>query len=763
MTSQTTEWHKTACNLCFVNCGLKVQLGGANNKEIIKVKGDDEHPVSEGYICNKAARLNYYQNNPDRLLHPMRRKPDGGYEQVDWNTAISEVASKLKTVKETHGGERILYYGGGSQGNHLGGVYGASLRKALGVRYKASALSQEKTGLAWVFSRMVGGMFHPEADHAEVLMFAGKNPFMSNGIDKARLLLKKIKKDPKRKLIVLDPRRTETADYADIHLAVKPGRDAWCVAAIVAHMVQNKLLPMDWLKEHTTGYEKVIAHFKDIPVDEYAEFSGIEPALLKEAATVIAEAKSFALEEDLGVQMAPHSTLVTYLNFLTFLLTGNYGKKGTSAMVAQFIDVIATDYLPVDEDGKELSRRTMPVTGAPIVSGLFAGNFMAEEILNDHPERPRALIIESSNPVHSLAQAPKLREAIRSLEFSVVIDIAMTETAMECDYVLPAATQYEKWEATFFPRNFPNNFFHLRAPIISPVASVLTEPEIHSRIMDELEVVKPSDLNLLKFAAKGGIFAYTLAFLLQLARKPKLVGVIAYVLYRTLGPSLPKGQESTAVIWGISQIYAKKRAKQLARIGLKGFSAGTKLYQRIMAAPSGTVIGISKYEDSFTDIPHPENKIQLVIGELLEELSELKSMQPLIKTNQDFPFSLVAGSRRAYTANCAIRDPAWAKGKNVTALTIHPEEADKHNIPEGAQVILSTETGQATAHVAFDDRMHLGTISVPNGQGMHFTNEQGEQVTTGVYINELTNAKHRDKFIGTPLHKFVPANIKLAM
>jgi len=270
MTSQTTEWHKTACNLCFVNCGLKVQLGGANNKEIIKVKGDDEHPVSEGYICNKAARLNYYQNNPDRLLHPMRRKPDGGYEQVDWNTAISEVASKLKTVKETHGGERILYYGGGSQGNHLGGVYGASLRKALGVRYKASALSQEKTGLAWVFSRMVGGMFHPEADHAEVLMFAGKNPFMSNGIDKARLLLKKIKKDPKRKLIVLDPRRTETADYADIHLAVKPGRDAWCVAAIVAHMVQNKLLPMDWLKEHTTGYEKVIAHFKDIPVDEYA-------------------------------------------------------------------------------------------------------------------------------------------------------------------------------------------------------------------------------------------------------------------------------------------------------------------------------------------------------------------------------------------------------------------------------------------------------------------------------------------------------------
>lgn len=760
MDNNNIEWQKTACNLCFVNCGLEVQVGGEDKNKILKVRGDKDHPNSKGYICNKAARLDYYQSSKARITSPMRRTIDGRYEEIDWDTAIKEVAKGLNNVKQTHGGERILYYGGGSQGNHLGGVYGASLRKALGVRYKASALSQEKTGLAWVFSRMIGGIFHTELEHADVVMFAGKNPYMSNGIEQARDFLRKIKKDSSRKLIVLDPRRSETTDYADIHLAVKPGRDAWCMAAIVAYMVQEKLLPMSWLEQHTEGYETIQAHFQTIPVEAYADFSGVAYELIKETAETIASAKSFALEEDLGVQMAPHSTLVTYLNFLTFLLTGHYGRPGTALLVAQFIDVITTDIKPVDENGYETSRHTLPVTGAPIVAGLFPGNFLAEEILNEHPERPRALIIESSNPVHSLAQASLLRKAIRSLEFSVAIDIAMTETAMECDYVLPAPSQYEKWEATFFPRSYPDNFFHLRAPVAQAPENLLTEPEIHSRIIDELGVVQGKELRFLKIAAKGGLSIYTLAFMLQMIFKPKLAGMVAYVLYRTLGPSLPKGQESTAAVWGIAQMYARKRKRQLERVGIQGWRAGSKLYQKIMSSPSGAVIGQSAPQDSFDDIPHKDNKIQLVIGELLDELSVLKNFQPLVSTSEEYPFALVAGSRRAYTANCAIRDPEWAKGKHVHALTIHPDDAKIHCLEEGDCVSVETENGQAQAIIAFDERLHRGSISVPNGQGMLYKDETGHAVESGIYVNELTSAKHRDKFIGTPLHKFVPARLR---
>lgn len=763
MTDSNQDWHITACNLCNVNCGLKIQLGGTGNQEFTKIKGDPEHPSSDGYICNKAARLNFYQNNPNRLQQPMRRKPDGSYEAVSWETATSDIANKLNQIKQAHGGERIIYYGGGGQGNHLGGVYGASLRNALGVRYKASALSQEKTGLAWVFSRMVGDIFSQDFENSDVVMFMGKNPFMSHGIEKAREFLRKIKKDPDRKLIVVDPRRSETADYADIHLAVTPGRDAWLMAAIVGFLVQKNRLPLNWLQQHTNGFEVVKKYFEDIPVDQFAEFAGVEPLLLKETANIIADAKAFTLEEDLGVQMAPHSTLVTYLNFLSFLLTGNYGKKGTTLLVAQFINIITPDIKPVNEQGYETERRCLPVTGARIISGLFPGNYMAEEILNDHPERPRALIIESSNPVHSLADSKHLREAIHSLEFSLAIDIAMTETAMECDYVLPADTQYEKWEGTFFPRHFPNNIFHLRAPVVKKQQTAenqtLPEPEIHTRIIDALNVVKPNELRFLRLAAIGGLAIFQLAFFLQLALKPKWAGISPYILYKTLGPALPEGEQTTAAVWGIAQIYARKHKKPLARAGIKGFFAGNKLYRRIMSSQHGAIIGVSEYQDSFDKIPHKDGKIQLVIAELLDELKKLNDLKPLIELNDQYPFALIAGSRTAYTANCVIRDPKWTKGKNVAALSIHPQDALKYQLQEGDEVLLETRTGSTSTVVTLDERMHCGTLSVPNGQGMHFTNDEGDKIVTGVFANELTASGHRDKFIGTPLHKFVPARI----
>ena len=752
---------KTACNLCFVNCGLEVELGGDNGREIIKVRGDKDHPTSKGYICNKAARINYYQNNPDRLLSPMRRTPEGDYEAIDWDTAIAEIAQKFAAIRDTHGGERIFYYGGGAQGDHLGGGYSSPLRTALGMKYNGNAISQEKTGLAWVFSRMIGTVVHSDLHHAQVAMFVGKNPFMSNGIDKARELLREIKKDPNRKLIVVDPRRTETADYADIHLAVTPGRDAWCMAALVASLVQQELLPMEWLEAHTAGAARVLAAFNTIPVAEFATFAGIEPAQIEETARVIGQAESFALEEDLGIQMAPHSTLVTYLDFLAALLTGNYGKPGTMDAVTQLAPLISVDTTPVDENGYEVSRKRLPVTGAPIVSGLYPGAFLAEEILNDHPERPRGILFESTNPVHSLPEAKSLRKAIRSLECSVAIDVAMTETARECDYVLPAATNFEKWSATFFPRNFPANLFHLRPPVLEQAPGVLIEPEIHARLIEALEYFEPGELDPLHEAAAEGLDAYKAAFFEQLGQNPKIGKTLSYVMYRTLGPTLGEGRAATSAIWGLSQVYAMKNPQQVARAGYTSDDPGTELFNTILKSPSGVFIGESNHEDSFAAIPHPDNKLQLVIGELLDELETLKSLEPLVETTPEFPFSLVAGSRRAYTANCAIRGADWMKGRDAMAMSIHPDDAEQLDIEEGATVLLETEAGQTTVDVTFDDRMHRGTLSIPNGQGMDFTGEDGEKQLAGVYANELTSARYRDKFIGTPWHKFVPARISL--
>ena len=133
-TQQTSDWQPTACNLCYANCGILVKTGGPDGRSIIKVKGDRDHPASRGYICNKAAQINFYQSAKDRIAQPQRRRADGGYDTISWDVAIQEIAIKMAAIKETHGGDKIFRYGGGGQGNHLGGSYFSSVSKALGMR-----------------------------------------------------------------------------------------------------------------------------------------------------------------------------------------------------------------------------------------------------------------------------------------------------------------------------------------------------------------------------------------------------------------------------------------------------------------------------------------------------------------------------------------------------------------------------------------------------------------------------------------------------
>ena len=306
-----TPWHSTACVLCALNCGVKVQLSD-DGREIVRTKGDPDHPASQGYLCNKASRLDYYQNRSDRLLSPMRRQADGGYEAISWETAITEIASKLGAVKDTHGGEKIFYYGGGGQGNHLPGAYARTTLQSLGVKYRSNALAQEKTGEFWVAERMFGGYNHGDFEHAEVIIFLGKNPWQSHGFHRARAEIRQMAKNPDRTLIVIDPKRTESADLADIHLAVKPGRDAWLLAGMVATIVQEKLHDQAWLDNHATGLEAAIDVFTDLDIADCAAKAGIDEAQIRSTARLIANANSVAVFEDLGVQMNRHSTLVSY-------------------------------------------------------------------------------------------------------------------------------------------------------------------------------------------------------------------------------------------------------------------------------------------------------------------------------------------------------------------------------------------------------------------------------------------------------------------
>ncbi len=234
-------------------------------------------------------------------------------------------------------------------------------------------------------------------------------------------------------------------------------------------------------------------------------------------------------------------------------------------------------------------EKRSPVANAKIIIGLIPCNVIPEEILTDHPKRYRAMLVETGNPLHSLADSQRMREAMRALELSVVIDVAMTETARHADYVLPAASQFEKAEATFFNLEFPRNAFHLRAPLFPARPGTLPEAEIHARLLEAMGVLGEKDYRPLRLALKLGRKAFSAAFLAAAATRPKVMKYAPVLLYRTLGPTLPAGMEAAAAIWGICQLHVLNNRKTAARAGFDGLPplAADRLFQAMLDNPSG--------------------------------------------------------------------------------------------------------------------------------------------------------------------------------
>ncbi|HVP29677.1 MAG TPA: molybdopterin-dependent oxidoreductase [Myxococcota bacterium] len=752
--ANASDWKSTACILCECNCGIEVQLGGPDGRSLVRVRGDDAHPASKGYACEKPSRLDFYQNGPHRLTKPLRRRADGSFEEIDWDTAIREVAQRFAAVRDAYGGEAIFYYGGGGQGNHLPGAYGSSTRRALGSIHRSSALAQEKTGEFWVAAKMVGGYTRADFEHCEVALFVGKNPWFSHSIPRARVTLREIAKDPARCLIVVDPRRTETAEIADVHLQVKPGTDAWLLAALIGVIVQEGAIARDWLAAHADGLERILPHFEALPIGAYCAACGVPEGTVRATARRIAAASSLATFEDLGVQMNRHSTLVSYLHKLLVFLTGSFGKEGSAYLPVPFVP------LAVGKEGGGGSRRT-PVTGARVIGGLTPCNVIPDEILTDHPKRFRALLVESGNPAHSLADSARMREALAALDLVVVIDVAFTETARLAHYVLPVASQFEKAEATFFNFEFPHNYFHLRRALMPPLPGLFSEAELHARLLEALGAMPADAVAELRAAWLEGRKAFRAKFFALAGANPQLVGIAPALLFRAIGDLMPEGMAEAAGVWALCQIAAQRNARSLARAGFGGEpgEAGDALFDALVSSKSAVVFAIDDWEECFARIGTPNRRIQLAVPELFDELDSLAA-GPGAEASADFPFVLSAGERRSFTANTILRNPAWRKKDAGGALRMNPDDAKRVGVSDGGRVRLTTRRGSAEVAVEISDRMQPGHVSLPNGLGLDFPDASGRRVPTGVAPNELTRGEDRDWLAGTPWHKHTPARVE---
>ena len=753
--------HSTACILCSQNCGIKVDVD--EQHRFGKIIGDPEHPVSEGYLCQKATRLNYYQDQA-RLTSPLRRKKDGSFEEISWDTAIREIADKLVHIRDTHGGETIAYAGGGGQGNHLGGAYATALRAACRTPYFYSALAQEKTGNFWVNGKLFGRQntnYCEAVGEAEYVLIIGANPMQAHGIPKARPTINAISRDSERTLVVVDPRRTETAKKADLFLQVRPGKDAYLMSALLGVIIQEGLEDREFINTRTHGFEEIKPHFEAIPVAKYAAIAGIEETTIREVARGMATAKTMAIRSDLGIEQSHNSTLNAYLARLLFLVTGNFGKEGTNCLHTLLLPLIGHSKEP--EEGGIVTQ----VTGMKAICKLFPPNILPLEIDSDHPKRTRALIVESANPLSSYADIPAQKQAYEKLDLMVVIDVALTETARAAHYVLPASSQYEKWESTFFNLEFPKNFFHLRPPIVPPLDNTLPEPEIHHRLVTAMGEL-PASFPILEAIARldrrmPSLRLFPLALGLTFLFRPKWKKYGPVLLKATLGKALPNGASAAGVLWYGAHTYAKKYPAEVARTGLsgKGYALGEALFNKILNSPSGTDISIHRFEDHWSLIRYSDRKVRLAIPEMLDWLDQLpEKARAQEQIERQYPFNLIAGERRIYNANTILRNPEWRKVDKEGALKIHPDDAATLGIETGDWLKCSSATGAVELSAKVTDEVPPGVLSMPHGYGLQYPGEdQPERL--GAAANMLTSTDDCDPLAKTPYHKNVRVKLEV--
>ncbi|MBX9607782.1 MAG: molybdopterin-dependent oxidoreductase [Gammaproteobacteria bacterium] len=753
----TSAWHKSACNLCYLNCGLEIEVRGTGqDARITRVRGDADNPRSRGYLCNKAQAVPAYVHHRDRLTTPLRRRADGGFDAIDWDTAFSEIGARLREIVARHGGQTLALYGGGGQGNHAGGAFANGFLRALGSRNVFNALAQEKTGDFWVNGHLFGAQTchtGEDIEHCDLMLVLGANPWLAHGFTNARQQLNAIVKDPNRRLLVVDPRRSETAELADLHVAPRPGGDAYLLAALLATLVRQDCIDEEFLAEHCTDWEAVKAVLLEVPIARFARAADVPQETLKRMAQMIAESKAMVVRAELGIQHGLHSTLNSYLEKLLFLVTGNFGRKGTNLLHGWL--------QPLWGNGR--GHRYAP-NDTEIIAGLLPPNTLAEAIESDHPDALRVLWVDSGNPLNTVADTQRLEAALARLDLMVVVDVAFTESAARADYVLPAASQYEKCEYTLFNFEYPTNYLHVRRPVLPPLADTRAEPEIYRGLANALGLLPPADaLARVAAVARDTPADFPAALEALQEEYPACAPATSLLLYATLGQCLPAGTAAAAPLWASSQRLASTRPAAVARALGASLDAdprvlGQQLFEAVVNSPSGAAISVD--ESVWDLIETADRRVHLAIPLLLDALRDLDPAA--VEPRADFPFVLSAGQRRAQNVNQILRAPGFRKRDPDGALYIHPDDLADLRAGELGWVVVTSSRGELVARAQADDGLRRGYVVLPHGYGQAYPGADGERRVAGPRINHLTDAAWRDPIAGTPYHKHVPVRLRAA-
>ncbi len=741
------EWKKTGCVLCAQNCGLEVLV---EDGRMVKVRPDKDNLRSEGYACRKGLNVIYHQYPADRLTQPLKRVGDR-FEPISWDQAIDEIAEKMRGLVDQHGPRCLAYMGASAQGGHFEGAFGLSLLEGLGSKYFYNSGGQEFSGIFWVDGRVLGKQYlHAIANEQNAEMFVawGWNGMQSHQIPQAPKVLRGFAKDPDRLLVAIDPRRSETAAIADIHLAVRPGTDSLLMKAMISMIIEEGWEEKEYIKRYVEGFDTIRPWFENFDAKaaiEVCQLSYDEVHRLCRLMTT----KRWCIHPDLGIYMGRHSTLNSYLMAILMAICGVYGVRGGNVIPGMLV--------PMGRHADERDPktwRTLATNMPPAASGSFPPAVMPEEILSDHPERLRAVYVSACNPLRAYPDTTAYEEAFGKLDLLVVSDIVMSETARLAHYVLPCRSYYESWDSTFFQHNWPGIFFQLRGPIVEPPGQCLEASQIYTLLADKLGLI-PDIPDHLYEAAKGDRLQFGAKLMEWVATEPKAMRAMPLVLAKTLGRVWDSANR--AALWGILMTAPKVFRENAVRAGFEpGLDQGDRIFQALLDNPQGLWIGALDENNPMDDIKTPSGKIEVYIPEMEEQAKNLDAESEVadLKMPDAFPLILNAGRHMSYNANTLMRNPEWNRGKRACTVAVNPADAEVLNLNDGQQVRVTTEAGSAVAEMEITEQVRKGTVLIPHGFGLNYDGE-----VYGINVNNLTKNTHRDP-LGTPLHRFVPCRVE---
>ncbi|MEU3532985.1 molybdopterin oxidoreductase family protein [Streptomyces murinus] len=731
------------CPLCEATCGLTLTIEGTR---VTGVRGDAEDVFSKGFICPKGAALGALDADPDRLRTPLVRE-NGRLREASWEEAFDAIAAGLRPVVERYGPDAVgVVLGNPNAHTVAGALYPPLLLGALRTRslFTASTVDQMPKHVA-------GGLLYgdahaiavPDLDRTDHLLLIGANPLESNGsLCTAPDFPGRLKALRARggRLTVVDPRRTRTARLADRHVAIRPGADALLLAAMAQALFAEDLVDLGALAPHVEGVAELRAALADFTPESVAPACDVEADVIRALARELAAAPTAAVYARIGSCTVPHGTLASWLVDVLNILTGNLDRPGGA-----LFPLAATARSPRSAGpghGFQLGRWHSRVRRLPETKGELPLAALAEEIdtATEEGEPIRALIVVAANPVLSAPDGDRLDKALGSLDFMVSVDPYLNETSRHAQVVLPPPPPSQSPHHDFVFNAFAvRNQVRYNRPALPLEPGRMAESEILARLTLAATGMHGAD--------PGAVDALAVEQTLAKAvRDPDSAaygrdpGELAGLLTGESGP--------------------ERRLDLMLRLGPYGDGFGARPDGLTLAAlldrPHGIDLGPLRPR-----LPGPlktrSGKVELLPAPLAADLPRLRAARA------ERPAGLVLVGRRHLRSNNSWMHnvPALTGGSNRCTLHLHPEDADRLGVLDGAEVRVKGAGGEVVAPAEVTDAVRPGVVSLPHGWGHGRPGTRlGHAATTpGVNVNQLLDGSLLDPLSGNAVLNGIPVEL----